>query len=128
MLSVLGQMAALIACGVLWRLMSPMGLEADQTRQAITGLVFILLLPALVLLVLWRAPLGTSSIWIAAIAAICVLAAIGVSGFIYQRRGVSHKITGTLVLAAAWPNATYMGLPVLEQTLGNLGPKCGHSL
>ena len=118
MLSVLGQMAALIACGVIWRLARPMGLEADQTRQAVTGLVFILLLPALVLLVLWRAPLGASSIWIAAIAALCVLSAIAVSSFIYRRWGVSRKITGTLVLAAAWPNATYLGLPVLEQTMG----------
>jgi len=118
MLSVLGQMAALIGFGVLWRVFSPMGLEAEATRKAITGLVFVLLLPALVLLVLWRAPLGLSSLWISATAMLCVLSAIVVSGFIYRRWGVSRKITGTLILASSWPNATYLGLPVLEETLG----------
>ncbi len=118
MLSVLGQMAALIGFGIAWRLFRPMGLDADHTRQAITGLVFILLLPALVLLVIWRTDLGVSSLWIAGIAAICVLFAVGLSKMIYRLWGVPRAVVGTLVLAASWPNATYLGLPVLEETLG----------
>ena len=119
MLSVLGQMAALIVFGIAWRVFSPMGLDADKTRQALTGVVFVLLLPALVLLVLWRAPLGTSSLWIAAIAALCVVTAVFLSRLIYRRLGLPQKVVGALVLAASWPNATYLGLPVLEQTLGS---------
>lgn len=118
MLSVLGHMAALIAFGVLWRASAPMGLAADEVRRAISSLVLILLLPALVLQVLWRAPIGISSLWISGIAALCVLAAIALSGFIYRRWGVARPVVGTLILAASWPNATYLGLPVLEQTLG----------
>lgn len=45
-------MAALIACGVVWRALRPFGLEADTTRRALTGVVFGLFLPELVLQVL----------------------------------------------------------------------------
>ena len=118
MLAVLGQMALLLLCGIGWRLMRPMGLDADGLRQSLTGLVFVLLLPALVLLVLWRAPLGTDSLWIAGVAAVTVLLGVGLSKGIYALWRQPATVVGALVLAAGWPNATYLGLPVLEETLG----------
>jgi predicted permease len=118
MLAVLGQMALLLLCGIGWRLMRPMGLDADGLRQSLTGLVFVLLLPALVLLVLWRAPLGTDSLWIAGVAALTVLLGAGLSKGIYVLWRQPRAVVGALVLAAGWPNATYLGLPVLEETLG----------
>jgi len=121
MIDVLGQMAALLLCGVLWRALRPLGLDADQTRRAITGLVFVLLLPALVLLVLWRAPLGKESLWIAGIAAGGVLFGVLLAGIAYRMMGTARTATGALILAAAWPNATYLGLPVLEEALGSWG-------
>ncbi len=118
MLAVLGQMALLLLCGIGWRLMRPMGLDADGLRQSLTGLVFVLLLPALVLLVLWRAPLGADSLWIAGVAAVTVLLGAGLSKGIYALWRQPSAVVGALVLAAGWPNATYLGLPVLEETLG----------
>ncbi len=118
MLFVLGQMAVLILCGMGWRLVKPLGLDADSLRQALTSLVFVLLLPALVLLVLWRAPLGVDTLWIAGVAAAMVLLGAGLSKWVYTLLGKPRVTVGTLVLAAGWPNATYLGLPVLEETLG----------
>jgi predicted permease len=118
MLFVLGQMAVLILCGMGWRLLRPLGLDADSLRQGLTGLVFALLLPALVLLVLWRAPLGLDTLWIAGVAAAMVLLGAGLGKLFYSFLNKPRAIVGTLVLAAGWPNATYLGLPVLEQTLG----------
>jgi predicted permease len=118
MLEVLGQMATLLFCGMAWRLVKPLGLDADVVRQAVTGLVFVLLLPALVLLVLWRAPLGTDSLWIMAIATAGVLAGAVAGKLLYTALGSPRVVVGTMVLAAGWPNATYLGLPVLEETLG----------
>ncbi len=118
MFAVLAQMAALLLCGVLWRATTPMGLDADHTRKAITGLVFVLLLPALVLLVLWRTPLGLETAWIAGVAAAGVLLGAAGAKLSYHLLGTSRRTTGTLILAAGWPNVTYLGLPVLEETLG----------
>ncbi len=118
MLDVLAQMAALLMCGIGWRIVRPMGLDADATRRAITGLVFALLLPALVLRVLWQAPLGKESLWLALIAAAGVLFGILLAWLIYRAMGVSRVVVGTMIIAAGWPNATYLGLPVLSETLG----------
>ena len=49
MFDVFTQMAALIACGVAWRIWKPMGIHADTSRQSLIGLVYVLLLTALVL-------------------------------------------------------------------------------
>lgn len=118
MTDVLIKMALLIACGVAWRQIRPLGLEADSTRRTITGLVYVLLLPALVLNVLWQAPLGLESPRIALSAATGVLSAMLMMWLICRVCQTPRPVYGTLLLAAAFPNATYMGLPVLEQTFG----------
>lgn len=118
MQGVLWQMALMIALGVGWRLLRPWGLDADVTRRAVTGLVYTVLLPALVLLVLWRAPLGADAARTALAAAGGVLFGLGAGWGAYRALGASRAATGALVLAAAFPNATYLGLPVLEKALG----------
>lgn len=115
---VLLQMAALIACGILWRLIRPPGMEADGARRVITGLVYTLLLPALVLNVLWQSVLGADTLKIALSAAVGVLAALAGIHWLLQRFKVPAAVAGALLLAAAFPNVTYLGLPVLEQTFG----------
>ena len=112
------QMAALILCGVVWRYARPGGLDATHTRTALTGLVYYLLLPALVLLVLWQAPLGSDSFKIAFVAASSVLVALLLMGWLCNACGMDRPTKGAAMLAAAFPNATYLGLPVLEATLG----------
>lgn len=114
-------MAALIACGSLWRPLRPLGLDADATRQALTGLVYVLLLPALVLSVLWRAPMGVESAQIALSAATGVVLALIIAWVLYRITGAPARERGALILAAAFPNATYMGLPVLSSTFGEWG-------
>ncbi len=120
MLDVFTQMAALIACGVAWRIWKPMGIQADTSRQSLIGLVYVLLLPALVLDVLWTSPLGMDSIRISVTAVSGILVCMGLAWLIYRYvfKQTSKPTAGALILAAAFPNATYMGLPVLEQLLG----------
>lgn len=115
---VLMQMAALIACGVIWRFIKPPDTDIDSARRVITGLVYTLLLPALVLLVLWRAPLTWDALRIAAAAASGVLVAIAVAAGVYRAWHTPKAKTGALILAAAFPNVTYLGLPILEKTFG----------
>lgn len=119
MIGVLTQMAALMACGVAWRIFRPMAIEADTCRRSLTALVYILLLPALVLDVLWQAPLGLDSARIAVSAASGIVGTMLLAWIIYRFLLRSPGPTSAaLILAASFPNATYLGLPLLEQLLG----------
>jgi predicted permease len=114
-------MAALILSGITWRLARPMGIDADVARRVLTGLVYSLLLPALVLVVLWRTPLGIDTGRIALAAAAGVLGTLALAWFAFRLSNTPKPLAGALILAAAFPNATYMGLPVLEYLLGPAG-------
>ncbi|WP_455205730.1 AEC family transporter [Kaarinaea lacus] len=118
MLDVLIQMAGLIVCGVAWRVLRPADLDPVVTRKVLTSLVYYLLLPALVLSVLWKAELGTSSVLITAAAAAGVLVSLLASVLFCRFCKTQAAEAGALLLAAAFPNATYLGLPVLEATFG----------
>ncbi len=111
--------AFLILSGVLWRLIRPFGGEADTMRQALTSLVYVYLLPALVLLVLWRAPLGLDAVRIAFISAGCILTGMAMAWIWFRQRRTPDRTLGTVLLAAGWGNFTYLGLPVLEGALGS---------
>lgn len=118
MFEVIAQAGILMVCGVLWRVYAPLGLSGDVLRNSLTSLVYVLLLPALVLVVLWRAPLSFDAVWVGLLAASGVLFALGVAWLWFRRRAPSSAVLGTLLLASAFPNATYLGLPVLEASLG----------
>ncbi len=112
------QMTLLMVFGVAWGLLKPGGLDAAQTRRVLTSVVYYLLLPALIIQVLWAADIGSQSLQytflgIASIA-FCLLCmwAIGTLCRIPRRQ------LGTLLLTV-FPNVTYLGLPVLEQTFGD---------
>ncbi|MFO7593244.1 MAG: AEC family transporter [Pseudomonadota bacterium] len=119
MYEVIGQTALLILCGVLWRLFRPQGLDADTLRTSLTTLVYVLLLPALVLVVLWRAPLSLDALRVALLAMLGIGVGMGSAWLWFRRKRPAAAALGALLLAAAFPNATYMGLPVLEASLGS---------
>lgn len=121
MLSVMAQMGALIACGVVWGLLRPGGLNAAETRRVLTTLVYYLLLPALVLKVLWAAPLGLVSMQIAAVAGLTILAALAMTSLACRFCLSSRAAVGAMLLVAAWPNAVYLGLPILDRLFGDPG-------
>ena len=117
--STLIQMTLLMACGVGWRLLRPGGLTAEQTRPVLTTFVYYLLLPAMVLDVLWTADIGIQSFQytILGVASIAfAMLFIWLAGTLFK---FEDKRLGAMILAASFPNVTYLGLPVLEQTFGN---------
>lgn len=118
MFDVILQSGVLIVCGVIWRITSPLGLEAETVRRSLTGVVYVLLLPALVLLVLWHAPVGLDSVRIAVSAAAGIGVGMLIAWLWLRRTAQPNMVVGALLLAAAFPNATYLGLPVLEAALG----------
>lgn len=119
MIDVLNQMAVVIACGFAWQLLRPGGVELDVVKRAISALVYYLMLPALVLDVLWYAPVGVDSLRIAIVAATCVMVAALIAWLACKSIKADRPSTGAIILAASFPNATYLGLPVLAATLGS---------
>ena len=116
--STLIQMTLLMACGVAWRLLKPAGLTAEQTRQVLTTFVYYLLLPAMVLEVLWTAEIGWQSFQYTLLGVSCIVFAMGCIWLVGTVFKFENKRLGAMILAAAFPNVTYLGLPVLEQTFG----------
>ncbi len=118
------QMSVLIAIGVAWKCVAPTHIPALAHRRALTDLVFYILLPALVLDVMWQAPLNITSIKISmtALSGIVVslllvyliISALNLSGF-----NISKPQKGALLIAGTFPNSTYLGLPVTAQVLGD---------
>jgi len=119
MLLVLVQMAGLIVCGIAWRLLRPGGLDPVQTRKVLTALVYYLLLPALVVSVLWNAELGRATLMIASSGAAAVVLGWLLGLFLCRLCASRPNVAGAMILAAAFPNVTYLGLPVLDATFGH---------
>ena len=118
MTTTLLQMALLISCGTIWRFLKPAGLEADQTRLVLTTVVYYLLLPSMILHVLWQAEIGVQSLKFSQLAVFSIFFGITTMWLCGRLFKINNFRLGALVLAAGFPNVTYLGLPVLEQTFG----------
>jgi len=118
MFTVLAPMVLLILCGIGWRIIRPGGLDADLTRRVLATVVFNLLLPALVLSVLWRTPIGLESLKISLFGAGIITAGVALTWLAAKLWRIERRRLGAAMLAVAFPNVTYMGLPVLEQAFG----------
>jgi predicted permease len=117
--STLIQMTLLMACGVGWRMLRPAGLTADQTRLVLTTFVYYLLLPAMILEVLWAANIGLQSFQYTILGVGCIVFAMLCIWMVGTLFKFEDKRLGAMILAAAFPNVTYLGLPVLEETFGS---------
>ncbi len=120
---ILAQTVVLILCGVAWRRLKPFDIDIGDTRRVLSNIVYGLLLPALVLRVLWRVPLGLDVLKVSLVAACAISIALLVAWLWYRFQGINHPAMGALLLAAAFGNVTYLGLPVLESVMG---PKMRH--
>lgn len=111
-------MFALIGLGLLWSWFNPARMDSATIRKTLADTVYFIFLPALVMKVLWQADLSLDSVKIAATAIVCVISALLLSLVICRYCKTQKQVTGAVVLAAAFPNATYLGFPVLTNALG----------
>ena len=118
MVHTLIQMFVLIGLGLAWSWFNPGKLDVGVIRKVMTDVVYYIFLPALVFKVLWQAQIGLDSVKIATAAIIAVVSGLFLSWFVCKRCRSNPKVTGAVLLAAAFPNAPYLGYPVLTNTLG----------
>jgi predicted permease len=112
-------MTLLMAGGIGWRILKPLGLSADDTRKVLTSVVYYFFLPAMVLEVLWHANIGIQSLQYTLLAVACVLFGMACYWLFGHYFKFDRKCLGAMILAAGFPNTTYLGLPVLEQMFGS---------
>ncbi|TRW92118.1 AEC family transporter [Candidatus Methylobacter oryzae] len=117
--STLIQMTLLMASGAVWRFTKPAGLPAEQARLVLTSVVYYLLLPAMVLEVLWTADIGLHSFQYTLLGVSSIALAMFCLWIVGALFKFEDRRMGAMILAAAFPNVTYLGLPVLEQTFGS---------
>lgn len=126
MFNVLLGMAAIILAGIGWRML--LGRKSAETiRSHLTQSVYHIFLPALVLHVLWQSPVDLNTIRIPVVAALSVLLSLLAAFLIYGNgalvrfflAGNTNKTIGAVLLASAFGNFSYLGLPVLSQTFGD---------
>jgi predicted permease len=126
MTSVLFSMVAIIVAGIIWRLV--LGKKsAENTRSNLALAVYNIFLPALVLHVLWQTPVDANTLRIPLVSALSVLLSMLAAFLLYGNGFIVRKfipsspnrVTGALLLASAFGNFSYLGLPVLTQAFGS---------
>lgn len=118
MFAVMIQMAVLISLGIVWQKIAPKHITVESHRRALTDLVFYILLPALVLDVMWQAPLNINTLKLSITAASTILLSLLLMWILLRFINISRAQKGALLIAASFPNSTYLGLPVTAQAFG----------
>lgn len=118
MFLILMQMTILVMAGMVWQRLAPQHIPVLAHRRALTDLVFFILLPALVLDVIWQAPLNLTSMKVSASAYAGLAIGALAMWLVLTKFKTTPAQKGALMLAATFPNATYLGLPVLNQLMG----------
>ncbi|MEQ1559515.1 MAG: AEC family transporter [Methyloglobulus sp.] len=111
-------MTLVMVSGIVWRVFKPLGLDAEETRKVLTTVVYYYFLPAMIVEVLCNAEIGVQSLQYTVLGVASTLFAILCIWTLGTFLKFEHRCLGAVILAAAFPNVTYLGLPVLEQTFG----------
>ncbi|GMV53665.1 MAG: AEC family transporter [Chlorobi bacterium] len=119
MISAFAALFLLISVGLLVRV--AVGVQrADAMRKAINDLVYVLLLPLLAFSVVSPIHPDAGILAIPVVPGITVTVCAALAWLIYSRRTtLSRGTTGSLILAAAWGNVTYLGYPFIKFVIGD---------
>jgi predicted permease len=98
------------------------GIDADVMRGAINASVLNLFLPALCIKTVYASAIDISTVLVPLTAGITILLSLAMSLLVYslleKRMHMTQQEKGVLILAAAFGNVTYLGLPVLTSLYG----------
>ena len=112
----------IVAAGYAWRFFNPGGIDRQRARHALSVTVLHFFLPALAFGLVANASIDRSFLIVPLVAALVTLGGLAAGFLVYKKlpwfKGVSHPVFGVMLLAAAFGNVTYLGLPVITETLG----------
>lgn len=112
----------IVAAGYLWRFFNPGGLDRQRVRHGLSTAVLYFFLPALAFSLVATARVDEIFIAVPLTAAITTLLLIAAGIATYRLipglKKIPGSVVGVMILAAAFGNVTYLGLPVIAETLG----------
>ena len=88
--------------------------DIETFRKSINRLVLQLLLPALIFKVIYTADLSGVLFEVPLVMAAGILGCLSAAYLVFRWMPVSQRAKGSLILACAFGNVTYLGLPVLQ--------------
>ncbi|HET6514132.1 MAG TPA: AEC family transporter [Thermodesulfovibrionales bacterium] len=112
----------IILAGVAFRRMRPSGVEAGAMSQAINAGVLNLFLPALCIKTMYQSTIDHHALLVPATACVTTLTALllaaGTYSLLSKKLQLAPQEKGVVLLAAAFGNVTYLGLPVITGLFG----------
>ncbi|MBI5025759.1 MAG: AEC family transporter [Nitrospirae bacterium] len=122
MQKVLLELGLIIFAGFLFKQVMPAEVNIVSLKKAINALVFNIFLPALCVIVVYRAKIDTDTLLLSPSALLTLAFTLALSFAIYtllgKRFNISPKEKGTLILASIFGNNLYLGLPVITCLYG----------
>jgi len=119
---VLFSFGLIVAAGYLWRFFDPGGIDRHRVRHALSVTVLHFFLPALAFGLVATARVDRSFLVVPLTAAVVTLAGLAAGIAVYRIlplfRATPRAAIGVLLLSASFGNVTYLGLPVITETLG----------
>lgn len=113
----------IIAAGYAWRFFNPGGIDRQKARHALSVTVLHFFLPALAFGLVADARVDKSFIVVPLAAAAVTLAGLTAGFAVYKLlpwfKSIGRPSVGVMILASAFGNVTYLGLPVITETLGS---------
>src|SRR5262245_30988693 len=106
-------LAAVVALGGALRYLMP-DLDVGALRVRINRLVLAVFLPALIFEVVYTASVGKEFWQVPALALGGLAVTLAAGALVYSRLPIARPARGALILAGAFGNVTYFGLPVLR--------------
>lgn len=117
----------IILAGVAFRYIRPAGVEAGVMSTAINAGVLNLFLPALCVKTICQSTIDLDAVLVPATAwittLVSLLLAAGTYSLLSKKIRLTPKEKGVILLAAAFGNVTYLGLPVLAGLFGGTAAK-----
>src|SRR5512137_934247 len=112
----------IVAAGYLWRFFEPGGLDRHRLRHALNMAVLHFFLPALAFGLIATAKVDRSFLAVpltaAAVTVLCLGAGAAAYHWLPWFRSAPRTAIGVLLLSSGFGNVTYLGLPVITETLG----------
>lgn len=119
---ILFSFSLIVAAGYIWRFFNSGGLDRNRIRHALSVTVLHFFLPALAFNLVATSRIDRTFIAVPVAAGAITLATLAAGMALYRLtpwfRSLPRRTIGVLLLSSAFGNVTYLGLPVITETLG----------
>lgn len=108
-----------VVLGVGWRLLAPQGISAGSLQRQLSALAHMVILPIAVFFILSRLPMNAVSMRIFWYVVLTTAVALAAAWLWLQNAKYQPKTKGALLIAAAFGNVLFLGVPLNKALIGD---------